>query len=78
MFMSAKLQRRLNILSSVEEVEEFGVAKALRPVELGGTLSELPHIQMLWEEHGWCKTWVDVEGNGPTVAVEDAEEELTL
>eukprot|EP00946_MAST-07B_sp_MAST-7B-sp1_P005101 g5101.t1 len=79
MFMSAKLQRRLNILGSVEEVEEFGVAKSLRPVELGGTLSELPHVQMLWEEDGWRKTWVDVEGNRPKVAEEEEEhEELTL
>ena len=69
LFMSSKLQRRLNVMNEVEEIEEFGVDKALRPVELGGTLTPLAHVQALWEEDGWNITWVGVEGNDPVLIV---------
>ena len=69
LFMSAKLQRRLNVMSHIEDIEAFGVEKALRPMELGGALTGLPHIQALWEENGWGKTWVDIEGSDPVAVL---------
>ena len=62
LFMSAKIQRRLNIIHNENDVESFGISKSMRPPEVGGDV-KLPHVQMLWERDGWENVWVGAEGS---------------